>query len=57
MHTARGLLHTISTASWFVSCSHSPSDANMTNLSLGPKTLVHMDGSDVSTGRRMGSGR
>ena len=29
----------------------------MTNLSLGRKTLEYIDGSDVSTGRRMGSGR
>lgn len=38
-------------------CSQSPSDANMINLSLGCKTLAHIDGSAVSTGRRMGSGR
>lgn len=29
----------------------------MINLSLGCKTLAHIDGSAVSTGRRMGSER
>lgn len=56
-HTVLGYLYTISAASWFVMCSQSPSDANMINLSFGCKTLVQMDGSDVSTGLRIGSGR
>lgn len=38
-------------------CSQSPSDANIRNLSFGRRTLEQIDGSEVSTGRRMGSGR
>lgn len=56
-HTVRGLLCTISAASLFVKCSQSPSDANIRNLSFGCRTLEHIDGSAVSTGRRIGSGR
>jgi hypothetical protein len=54
-HTVLGLLWTISTASWFVMCSQRPSDANITNLSLGCKTIEHIDGSADRTGRRIGS--
>lgn len=55
-HTALGLLNTISTACWFVMCSQSPSEANIRNLSFGRKTLEQIDGSEVRTGRRRGSG-
>jgi len=38
-------------------CSQRPSDANITNLSLGCKTLEHIDGSADNTGRLIGSGK
>lgn len=38
-------------------CSHSPSDANIINLSSDRKGLVYIDGSALSTGLRIGSER
>lgn len=57
MPTGLGFRCTISTAAWFVRCSHNPSDANMKNLSWWLKTLVDIDGSALRIGllRRPGS--
>lgn len=38
-------------------CSQRPSDANITNLSFGCKTLEQIDGSAERTGWRIGSGK
>ena len=44
------------TASWLLRCSHRPSEANMRNWSSGCSLCTEIDGSELRTGLRKGSG-
>ena len=55
--TLRGWFWTISTASWLLRCSQSPSDANITNWSWGCNWCTEIAGSALSIGFLKGSRR
>ena len=55
--TLRGWFWTISTASWLLRCSQSPSDANIRNWSCGWSACTDTDGSALNIGLRKGSRR
>lgn len=57
MFTLWGCFWTISTASWLVSCSQRPSDANMRNWSNGWISCMDIDGSELNIGFLIGSRR
>lgn len=54
--TVLGFFETISTAASSLSCSQSPSDANIKNKSCGFKFLINIEGSAVITGLFKGTG-
>jgi len=55
--TLWGWFWTISTASWLLRCSHSPSEANMRNWSWGWSLCTEIEGSELKIGLLKGSWR